>query len=176
MFDLKHTTVGAQFTQTAQLYPERPAVEYLGKVLRYRELDAMTDRLARGLLARGIGKGTRVGIWGNNRPGTLACYLALEKIGAVPAMLSTSLREQELLPLLAQADLRYLFFDEGFRETSFPEVCRRVAMPGIEGYLYMALGQQRALRRSATCSTTLMPSPPPRWPQRATRCSRRMTT
>ena len=74
-------------SQVAKKHPDRPALEYGSRVWTYRKLDAETDWLARGFLARGIIRGTHVALWTENHPNTLLCCYALLKIGAVPVFL-----------------------------------------------------------------------------------------
>ena len=49
-------TIGSMLHRTATLFPERPAIEYNGRIWTYSELDAISDRVARGLIAIGIKK------------------------------------------------------------------------------------------------------------------------
>jgi fatty-acyl-CoA synthase len=137
MFELRQITIGRLLNETTSRFPDRPAVEYRGKSVSYRELDEITDRLARGLLFLGVKKGSLIGIWGNDRPNTLFAFLAAEKIGAVAVMLGTSLRENEIKALLMQTGAEYLLFDEGFRDVSFPEICRSLDLPRMKAQVYM---------------------------------------
>jgi fatty-acyl-CoA synthase len=63
---LLEETIGANFERTVAAFPDREAlVEFAtGKRWTWRELDHDVDRVARGLIAAGIEKGDRVGIWG----------------------------------------------------------------------------------------------------------------
>ena len=56
--------------------------------LTFADLDAISDRLARGLVARGIGKGDRVGIAMRNCPAWIVAYMAVVKAGAVATLLN----------------------------------------------------------------------------------------
>ena len=49
----------------------------------YAEIDARSAALARGLLADGAGKGTRIGILMQNGPDWVASWLAVSRIGGV---------------------------------------------------------------------------------------------
>src|SRR5437660_688745 len=62
-------TIGANFDRTAAAFPDRLALVDIPAGLRYSyaELKREADALALGLLAAGIGKGDRVGIWSPNR-------------------------------------------------------------------------------------------------------------
>ncbi|WP_245905777.1 class I adenylate-forming enzyme family protein [Mycolicibacterium palauense] len=83
--------------------------------LSYAELDRSTRRLATGLLAAGIGKGTRVGLLMPNGVGWVRLALALTRIGAVLVPLSTLLRPRELAAQLRVASVQHLICVEEFR-------------------------------------------------------------
>ena len=56
--------------------------------LTFAELDHMSDRLARGLVARGIGKGDRIGIAMRNCPSWIVAYMASLKAGGIATLLN----------------------------------------------------------------------------------------
>ncbi len=141
MPELRNITLGALFSETCARFENRIAVEYMGSRSTYAQVDALTDGIARGLLAVGVRKGTRAAIWGNDRPNTLYCLLAMAKIGAVAVMLGTSLQKAELTDLLGRSGAEYIFFDEGFRDTSFPEVCRSLELPALKEKVYIGEGE-----------------------------------
>ena len=64
--------------------------------LIFAELDEISDRLARGLAARGIGKGDRVGIAMRNCPAWILSYMAVLKAGAVATLLNGWWQPEEL--------------------------------------------------------------------------------
>lgn len=73
--------------------------------LSYAEADARSARLARALLARGAGKGTRIGILMPNGPGWVVAWLAATRIGAVAIPLNTFFQARELGWILRHADV-----------------------------------------------------------------------
>lgn len=139
MPELRNITLGELFAETCARFENRIAVEYMGDKISYAQLDARTDAIARGLMACGVKKGSRAAIWGNDRPNTLLCLLAMAKIGAVAVMMGTSLQHTELEGLLELSEAEYIFFDEGFRDTSFPEICRRLDLPRLSKLFYIGL-------------------------------------
>jgi len=62
-------------------WPDRPAVEFMGKRLSYRELGAMTDRAAKGLQQLGVGPGVHVGLYLPNSPHCVVAFFAILKAG-----------------------------------------------------------------------------------------------
>ncbi|MDD6187959.1 MAG: AMP-binding protein [Clostridiales bacterium] len=146
MPELRNITLGALFSESCARFGNRIAVEYMGTSATYAQVDALTDRLARGLMALGIKKGTRAAIWGNDRPNTLYCLLAMAKIGVVPVMLGTSLQKSELTDLLERSGAEYIFFDEGFRDISFPAVCRGLDIPALKECFYIGMESVEGFR------------------------------
>lgn len=76
--------------------------------LTFREVDEASARLACGLLALGVGKGTRVGIMMANSPDWVLCWLAAARIGALTVPISTFYQAPELTRVLAHADVNTL--------------------------------------------------------------------
>ena len=56
--------------------------------LTFADLDRISDRLAQGLLKRGIGKGDRVGIAMRNCPSWIVSYMAIVKSGGIATLLN----------------------------------------------------------------------------------------
>lgn len=59
------------------------AIDFLGKTISYRDLNAAATRLAAGLQAHGIKKGDRVGLFLPNSPHFVISYYAILKAGGV---------------------------------------------------------------------------------------------
>ncbi|HJR24758.1 MAG TPA: class I adenylate-forming enzyme family protein [Acidimicrobiales bacterium] len=77
--------------------------------LTYAQAETDSARLARGLLAAGVGKGARVGLLAPNSPAWIIGWLAATRIGAVVALLNTYAKARELGWLLRHADTQVLF-------------------------------------------------------------------
>ncbi|MFC3960724.1 class I adenylate-forming enzyme family protein [Nocardia jiangsuensis] len=108
-------TIDAAITAAAAAHPDKPAVIDPAHRLTYRELDTATAELAAGLVAMGIGTGTRVGLLAPNNTGWVRTALALTRIGAVLVPLSTLLTPPELLAQLRTASVQVLIAAEEFR-------------------------------------------------------------
>ena len=82
-----------------QAYPDGRREAYT-----FDDLDRLSDRLANGLAARGVGRGDRVAVVLSQRPENLLTHLACWKLGAVSLPLSV---------LFGEESLRYRFDDSG---------------------------------------------------------------
>lgn len=126
MLPLESLTVGGLLRRTAQRFPERPALEYAHQRWDYRELDGAVDLCARRLLAAGIRKGDRVGLWCEAEPNAIITLYALARMGAVCTMLNTSLKGTELRDLLNATEITSLLIGDGYKDVSYPQVCREL--------------------------------------------------
>ncbi|NKY87918.1 non-ribosomal peptide synthetase [Nocardia veterana] len=70
------------FTATAHLHPHRPAIRSGETELTYAELDRYSNRIARALIARGVGSGDRVALGLTRSVESVAAALAVAKSGA----------------------------------------------------------------------------------------------
>jgi acyl-CoA synthetase (AMP-forming)/AMP-acid ligase II len=73
--------------------------------ISFAELDRRSAELARGLIARGVGKGTRVGFIYGNSPSWVLMLSAISRIGAVAIPISTLIKANELVRVLRQSDV-----------------------------------------------------------------------
>src|ERR1700678_3140020 len=103
-------TIGENLDRTAGRYPDRlPLVDLpSGTRLSYQELRDEVDALALGLLAVGIEKGDRVGIWAPNCAEWTLTQYATAKIGAILVNINPAYRTSELEFVLNQSGCRLL--------------------------------------------------------------------
>jgi long-chain acyl-CoA synthetase len=69
---------------------------YQGAVVRYDEMDALTDRLAAALTAMGLQKGDRVGLLLPNIPQFVLAFYAVLKAGGVVVAINPQYKQREL--------------------------------------------------------------------------------
>jgi acyl-CoA synthetase (AMP-forming)/AMP-acid ligase II len=81
-------TIPALLRTFCALNAEAEAVVADEERLTFADLDRISERLARGLAARGIAKGDRVAIAMRNCPAWIVCYMAIVKAGAVATLLN----------------------------------------------------------------------------------------
>jgi fatty-acyl-CoA synthase len=119
-------TIGQYFEKMAAADPERDFVVYPDRDLRwsYAEFDQRVDRLAKGLLAIGIGKGDHVGIWARNVPDWLTFMFATAKIGAVLVTVNPVYKSHELAYVIKQSDMKALVIIDAFRDVDYVEIIR----------------------------------------------------
>jgi acyl-CoA synthetase (AMP-forming)/AMP-acid ligase II len=102
------------------------------EALSFRELDCQSQELARGLIARGIGKGTRIGFIYGNSPSFALLLAAITRIGAIAIPISTMIRSNELVRVLRQSDISGLIVQRSFLGHDYVErLCE--ALPELRG-------------------------------------------
>ena len=128
MADQLDFTMGQLLEDTASRFPENDALVYPDRGLRYsyRDFDALTDRVAKGLLRLGIKKGDHVAIWATNVPEWVVLQFATGKIGAVLVTVNTNYKSAELRYVLEQSDATTLFLVRGFKDTDYVETAYSV--------------------------------------------------
>lgn len=77
----------------------------------YREIHELSNRVANGLLARGIGKGTHVAMLMENSPEQVLTYFALGKIGAIVVPINIAARGEFLAYYMKQSDSTAIIVD-----------------------------------------------------------------
>src|SRR5690348_16178752 len=91
-------TIGENLRRTVAGVPESEAlvVRSQGYRATYQELWDQTTQAARGLLARGVAKGDRVGIWAPNRYEWVISQYATARIGAILVNINPAYKTAEL--------------------------------------------------------------------------------
>jgi long-chain acyl-CoA synthetase len=117
-----------RFDRMSELYPERPAVVYLGESFSYRRLRELSERFAGALSAMGIGKGDRVMVYIANSIQWVVAFLGIQKIGAVVVPVS---------PIYTSHEITYMIRDCGVRavlcmDTNFGYVREAAAQTGLD--------------------------------------------
>ncbi|MFA5885375.1 MAG: class I adenylate-forming enzyme family protein [Acidimicrobiia bacterium] len=113
------TTIPELIRAVAHAYGDQPAVRLDAEELSYAALERESGRRARGLLARGVGKGSRVGLWFGNGVEWAIWWAAISRTGAVCVPLSTFLQPAELARVVRHADLHGLIGTRSFLERDF---------------------------------------------------------
>jgi L-proline---[L-prolyl-carrier protein] ligase len=119
---------------SAERHPERPAIHDEAGELSYRDLDALANRAARGLMELGVRRGDRVAVWLNKSTQAVAAMQGALRLGAAyvpvdpmspPLRAATIMRDCRIRALVAPgararsvldedlAGVRLLATDEG---------------------------------------------------------------
>ncbi len=121
-------TIGENLRRTVTRAGDAEAlvVRHQGYRASYRELWKQTGRVARGLLARGVQKGDRVGIWSPNRYEWVIVQYATARIGAILVNINPAYRAAELAHALNQSGTRVLLLARSFRATDYVALLEEV--------------------------------------------------
>lgn len=92
----------AEFERHAAEHPDRLAVTHGAQRISYGELDGIANQLAQFLLARGIGKGSVVGLCLDRTPELIQWILAVLKTGAAYVPLDTTYPAERLQTSISQ--------------------------------------------------------------------------
>lgn len=115
-------TIGQCLARRASETPRNTAIEYRDQSYTWEEVHRLSDYLAIRMMTMGIEKGDHVGLWSANTPNWIITFLALEKIGAVPVLINTCYREQELRRVIRYADIRFMYCGDGFHSLMYEPV------------------------------------------------------
>lgn len=155
----------------------RPALVHGERVVTWGEFDALTDRIAAGLAARGLGPGDIAGQMLRNTPDYMLAYFGCAKAGVVPVNVNYHYKARELADICTRFGLKALFTESDFADAA------REAMPdgtltidvGGEGWAALCASNlpagfaihddPEALFLTATGGTTGMPKAV-MWPMR----------
>ncbi|GLI28269.1 long-chain-fatty-acid--CoA ligase [Agromyces rhizosphaerae] len=140
LIDLIHESVAQ--------YPDRPALEFFGRVTTYAELGEQIDRAAEGLRKLGVQQGDPVAIVLPNCPQHIVAFYAILRLGAIVV---------EHNPLYTPRELRHQFEDHGARvvvawnkvvETiqDFPDDIAQRHIVSVDVTRAMPFGTRAALR------------------------------
>jgi len=96
------------FKKAVMVYGNSCCTIYENDELTYRQVDDLSDRFARYLLAKGIQKGDRIGILLPNTPDFLISYYGILKAGGVVMALNPAYRPAEVEQLAKESGVRVL--------------------------------------------------------------------
>ncbi len=146
-------TIGANFERIAATYPDVEALVDVAQGLRYSyaELNAEIDVVARGLMAMGIEKGDRVGIWAPNCAQWTVTQYAMAKIGAILVNINPAYRTHELAYVLNQSGARALIAATSFKTSDYVEMVDevRAEAPALTDVVFLGTADWDALRARA---------------------------
>lgn len=130
---LLQQTIGNLFDQTVRQFPDQEALISRHQSIRwsYREYQQQIEKFATGLLAIGINKGDRVGIWAPNGYEWCLTQFATAKIGAIMVCINPAYRLYELEYALNKVECKAIVTAESFKSSQYLEMLQTLA-PELE--------------------------------------------
>jgi len=121
-------TIGENLRRTVERFGDRDAlvVRSQGYRATYRELWEQVTEIALGLVAHGVKKGDRVGIWSPNRFEWVVTQYAAARIGAILVNLNPAYKTAEIAYALRQSGTSVLVHAKSFRQSDYVAMIREV--------------------------------------------------
>jgi fatty-acyl-CoA synthase len=125
-------TIGAYLAKVVARQPDAEALVSLhqGVRLTYKEFAVEVERVARGLLAIGVEKGDRVGIWAPTCAEWTLLQFASARVGAILVNINPAYRPHELAYALGQSGVRVLVTARAFKTSDYLAMLAEVR-PGL---------------------------------------------
>ncbi len=117
-------TLGDLLEKVASVYPDVDCVVYNDRPFRmsYAAFNRECDRIAKGMMALGVKKGSHVAIWATNYPEWILTMFASAKIGATLVTVNTNYKVFEAEYLLKQSDTDTLVMMHGLKDTCYVDI------------------------------------------------------
>ncbi len=106
--DYPDKTVWQLLEDSARRFPDRPALRFYGRKTTYRELLALVERFASGLIAQGLRPGDRVAVVLPNAPQMVIAYYGTLRAGGVVVPTNPLYTPREFSVQMADADPRFV--------------------------------------------------------------------
>lgn len=142
--DFDDRPVGSYVELHAETIPNNVALRYFDREFNYRELNELSNRLANGLAALGVGLGDMVGLYLPNTPQYAIALVALSKLGAVGTGVSPLLAPSEVAHQLENAGVQVLISLDSLAnstlkkldaEGKLPQCVTAVIVTGVDDFL-----------------------------------------
>jgi fatty-acyl-CoA synthase len=138
---LLEETIGANFARTAAAYADREALVEMasGRRWTWAELDRDVTALARGLMAAGLEKGDRVGIWAPNCAEWTITQYAAAQAGVVLVNVNPAYRTHEFAYAVNQSGMKLLVAATSFKTSEYRAMVEATAAecPTLQRAVYL---------------------------------------
>lgn len=126
-------TIGVHFDQIVERWPDEEALVVRHQNIRwsYRELHTHVNDFAAGLLALGLERGDRIGIWSPNNAEWVIAQFATAKAGLILVNINPAYRLAELEYSLNKVGCKALITAHQFKSSNYLEMLSQLA-PEIE--------------------------------------------
>jgi fatty-acyl-CoA synthase len=130
---LRGQTIGEALAACVEEHGERDAVVSCHEDIRlsYRGLADRVERVALALLADGVQRGDRVGIWAPNCAEWLVIQYATARVGAILVNVNPSYRQHELDFVLRQSGQSLLLYAPGFKGVAYRPLVEAADATGL---------------------------------------------
>ena len=126
---LLECTIGDALAASAARWPDRDALICRHQNIRwsYGEFGRRVDELAAGLLALGLSRGDRVGIWGPNSAEWVLTQFATAKAGMILVTINPAYRLSEVEYTLNKVGVKALVCADRFKTSDYPAMIEALA-------------------------------------------------
>lgn len=142
MTNRRDCTIGEAFRIATHEHPDSDALVSVHQALRYTyaELGREVERVALALLALGIDKGDRVGIWSQNCAEWTVLQFATARVGAILVNVNPAYRAEEMRYAMHHSGVRLLVTARAFKSSDYLEMLAAVRdeMPALEHLVALA--------------------------------------
>ena len=129
--ELEKPTVRCLLERTFEQYGSLPSIAFVGEQpIVYLQLKQQIQEVATALAARGVKKGDRVAIMGENCPNWVIAYLAITSMGGVAVPILTGFPETDTRHILRNSEAQGIFIEpkqrqklEGMDDSALKFIC-----------------------------------------------------
>ena len=117
-------TIDQNLRKTVEKYPNKEALISVHQDYRvtYTEFYKQITTVAKGLIALGVKQGDRVGIWSPNCYEWTLLQYATAKIGAIMVNINPAYRTSELIYVINQSGISYIFAAPQFKSSNYKKM------------------------------------------------------
>ena len=163
--ELEKGTIRELFRRSVALYGKLPALALVGqKPESFFRVDERVRALAADLAARGVGKGDRVALLGENSPNWVVAYLAIMHLGAVAVPILPGFAETDARHILRHSEACALFVSDKQRVKI--EDARGAVVPNVYSLETLTCPEPASPRRSLLAKTLRLVRGEPKRPPR----------
>uniref|UniRef100_A0A8C5HQW9 Medium-chain acyl-CoA ligase ACSF2, mitochondrial n=1 Tax=Gouania willdenowi TaxID=441366 RepID=A0A8C5HQW9_GOUWI len=128
---LLYSTLGQTLLNAAERFPDREAVVFVQDGVRKTFAELHQDRAAAGLLALGLTKGDRLGMWGPNTYEWILFQFATAKAGIIMVAINPAYQVNELEFALKKVGCKAVVCPSHFKTQQYCDMLRKIC-PEIE--------------------------------------------
>lgn len=135
----KHRSLGSMFETRAKQHPNKCFLRYREEQYTYGEFNQWANQLSHYLSSQGIKSGDIISLMMENRPETIACVLAITKLGGVVSMINNTQRDDTLVHSFTTVKAKMCIIGEECTE-AFDAIKGRLDQDSTCKHFYMADG------------------------------------